>query len=107
MSRGQVAFTHRETVEQIIALALRFRFEDLDVFEDLRVYLDLLMEPHRVFTQEIEDDFVGRLERDMLVPQGTTSDGVRLVLALLVARSEGETVDEVQCRCALTVRSDL
>jgi hypothetical protein len=65
------------------------------------------VEPHRVLAQEIENDPVRGLERDVLVSQRTTADRVRLVLALLVARTERELVDEVQRGRTLSVRHDL
>jgi hypothetical protein len=98
--------THVETVKDVIPFRLVV-FENLDILEHLLVHLDFLVEPHRVLTQEIKDDPVRRLERDVLVSQGTTADRVRLVLALLVTRTKRKLVDEVQRSRTLSVRHDL
>jgi hypothetical protein len=98
---------HIQSVKEIVTLGLRFCLEDFDILEHLRIDLDLLVESHRVFTQEVKDDLVGRFESDVFVSQGTTTDSIRLVFSLLVSCSEGESVYEVKSGGSLSLCGDL
>lgn len=106
MKSIQNILTHRQSVEQIISLLLRLRFKDLDVLENLSVDVHFLVKPHRVFTQKVEDDLVGRLQGDVLVSQRTTTDSIGLIFAFLVTSSQSQTIDEIQCRRSLTISHD-
>ena len=63
--------------------------------------------PNRVFTEEVEGDFAGLVEGDVLAAKRATTNSVRLVLTLLVARTKGVLVDEVDRSCALACRRQL
>lgn len=90
--------THVDTIEQFI-LGVLAVLEDADVLVHLLVDRDLVVVPDRVFAQEVEHELVGRLERDVLAAQRATADGIRFVVALLVASSKREFVNEVhRCR---------
>jgi hypothetical protein len=96
--------THAETVEEKVTNSLGVLLKDLQVLEDLLVDLDLVVEPNRVLTEEIESDLVRRSEGDVLVTKRATSDRVGFVVALFVTVTESETVDEVDRSRALTGR---
>ena len=61
--------TYGQAIKQIVPFRFRVRLEDFDVLEDLRVDLDFLVKSHRVFAQKVENDHVGRFQRDVLVSQ--------------------------------------
>ncbi len=66
-----------------------------DVLEDVRIGdLEILFELHRVLAEELEVDGVGHLDLCVLAAEGADAVGFRLVLALFVAGTQGEVVDE-------------
>lgn len=69
--------------------------------------VDFLVVPNRVFTEEVEGDFAGLVERDVLAAKRATANSVRLVLSLLIARTKSVLVDEVDGSCALACRRQL
>ena len=85
---------HMNTIEQGIFIRLVL-FEDSHVLENLRIDFDLFVVPDRVFTQKVEAKVVGGLECDMLTTERTTAHGICLILALFIAGSESENIDEV------------
>ena len=56
---------------------------------------------NRVFTEEVEGDFAGFVERDVLAAKRATANSVRLVLSLLITCTKSVLVDEVDGSCAL------
>jgi hypothetical protein len=77
-----------EAIEDHVAGGLGRLLEDLQVLENLRRDFNGIVVPDRVFTQEIEDNLVRRLEGNVFIPQRTTADSVGLVLTLLITSSE-------------------
>ena len=69
--------------------------------------VDFLVVPNGVFTEEVEGDFAGLVERDVLAAKRATANSVRLVLSLLIARTKSVLVDEVDSSCALACRCQL
>lgn len=69
--------------------------------------VDLLVVPDRVFTEEVEGDFAGLVERDVLAAKRATANSVRLVLSLLITRTKSVLVDEVDGSCALACSRQL
>ena len=62
---------------------------------------------NRVFTKEVEGDFSGLVKRDVLAAKRAAANSVRLVLALLVARTKSVLVDEVDGGRTLAYRRQL
>jgi hypothetical protein len=98
--------THGDTIEQVVIIGLVL-LEDPNVLEYLLVDRNTLVVPNGVFTKEVEDDVVRLLEGDVLTAEGATTDGVRLVFALLVTCTKRKLVDKVHRRGTLTVSHDL
>ena len=92
--------TYSQPIEKVVALRGLF-LEDADVLEDLVGHRNAIVVTNRVLAEEIEDDGVGRAERDVLELQRAAADCVCLVFTLLVAGSEGELIDEVDGGCSL------
>lgn len=99
--------THGQSIEQVVLGRLGLGLEDLDVFEDLRIDLDLLLVHDTVLTQESQLDRRGRDQGDMLKPERTTTDGIGLFLSLFVSRSERQAVDQVHGCRSLSIGHDL
>ena len=60
--------THVDTIEKSIIIRL-ILLEDSHVLEHLRVHLDLLEVPDRVFTQEVEAENIGGLQSDVFTTE--------------------------------------
>lgn len=101
--QGPKTETHRDTVKQGVAFALAIALEDTNILENLRVDFDDIIISNRVFAQEIKYEPTGRLEHNVFIAQRATADGIRLVFALFVTRSEGQTIDKVHGSRALSV----
>lgn len=73
--------------------------EKTNVLEHLRENGDTVVISDRVLSEEVESDKVWLLERDVFAPQRAAANCIRLILALFIACSEGEHVDEIHgCR---------
>lgn len=96
--------TDRETIKEQITDRLGLLLEDPQILEHLLVDLDLVDVPDRVLAEEVERDLVRRRQRDVLEPERAAPDRVGLVLPLLVTGTEGEPIDQVDGRRALTRR---
>lgn len=81
--------------------------EQGDILKDLFVDLDSVVVADGIFTQEVEDEVVGRFAGDMLVAQRATAHSIRFIVTLLVTSSECETVDEVHRGGALSLQHNL
>lgn len=90
------------TIKQSVIVRLVL-LEDPHVLENLRVNLDLLVVPDRVFTQEVKAKNVWRLQRDVFTAEGATTHGICLIFTLLVTCSKSENIDKVHCRGPLPV----
>ena len=101
----RIRSTHVDAVKEGVALD-DVLLEQHDVLENLFVDLHAVEVPDGVFAQEIEDEVVRRLARDVLVSQRATAHGVCLVVALLVASSQRKAVDEVHGRRTLSFDHD-
>lgn len=99
--------THIQTVEEVVALGLRVRLEELDILEHLGFDFHFLVEAHRVFTQEVEDNCRGWPQSDVLVSQRATTHCIRFILALFITRTKRQTVDKVQRSGTLTISHHL
>jgi hypothetical protein len=88
---------YRQSVKDEIRSLLRLLLEDAQILKHLLVHVHLLVESDRVLAQKVERDLVRRLERDVLAAQRAAAHRVCLVLALLVARTQSEHVDQVHC----------
>jgi hypothetical protein len=98
--------THRYSIKERIAVVF-ILLEDPDAFEDLCINRHSIVVPDGVLAQEVEDDEVRRLQRNVFTSQRTAADCIRFVLALLIARSEGKSVNEVHRGCPLAINHDL
>ena len=103
---GYLGLTHSQTIKEIIPDGLGLLLEKLDIFEDLRLDCDFLLESHRIFTQEIKLDDIGWCQRDVFISKRTATDGIGFILALFVTRSQGQSIDKVHGGRSLPVRHD-
>jgi hypothetical protein len=86
--------THGHTIEQIIVDILVV-FEYSYIFEYLRFDFDSVIISDRVLAQEVKDNEVRRLQRDVFAAQRTTANSVGLIFTLLVPSTKSELIDEV------------
>lgn len=68
----------------------------------LLIDLDRVDVAHRVLAEEVKGDLRRRREGDMLAAEGTAAHSVRLVVALFVAGTKSEAIDEVKRGRTLT-----
>lgn len=85
---------HSHAIEQIIVDILVF-FEYSYIFEYLRFDFDLVVVSDRVLAQEVKDNKVRRLQRDVFAAQRTAANSVCFIFTLLVPGTKGESIDEV------------
>lgn len=96
--------TYSETIKDIIAIRLWWFLEDLQILEHLRVHFDFVLKADAVLSEEVENDRVRRLQRDMLEFERTATYGIRLVLAFLIACTQRELIDEIDGSRSLAIR---
>jgi hypothetical protein len=100
-SRNTLA-TYVDPIEQIVPVLL-ILLKNLDILKHLIVNRHPLIVPDRVLAEEVEDDIVWLLERNMLAPERATADRVRFVVALLIPGTQCKLVDEVHRRRPMSV----
>ena len=98
--------TYSDTVEESVGIFFVL-LKYSDVLEDLLLDLDALVEPDRVFTEEVEDEEIGWLQGNMFATQGTAADSIGFIFTLLVTSTECKLVNEVHRRRTLPVSHDL
>ena len=77
--------------------------ENPEVLENLLVYLDFIIESNAVLTQEVEDDFVRRLQGDMLVLKRAAANSICFILTFLITSTESKLVDQINGRSELAI----
>lgn len=102
----------RTRVTHVYAVKEWITFNDIlleqsDILEDLLVDLYSVVVANGIFTQEVENEVVGRLAGDMLVAQRATADSIRFVIALFITSSQCETVDEIHRGGTLSLQHNL
>ena len=85
---------HSHTVEQTIVDILVF-FEYSYIFEYLRFDFDSVVISDRVLAQEVKDNDVRSLQRDVFTAQRTAANSVCFIFTLLVPSTKSELVDEI------------
>ena len=76
-----------DTIEHVVTFFLII-LEQANVFEHLGLNGNAIVVPDRVFTEEIKDNEIGSLQRDMFATQRATADRIRFIFTLLVARTK-------------------
>jgi hypothetical protein len=100
--------SYSNAIEQGVYVLFISTLEHSQILEYLRVdIVNFLVVPNRVFTEEVEGDFAGLVERDVFAAKRATTNSIRLVLTLLVARTKSVLIDEVDGGCALACRRQL
>jgi hypothetical protein len=98
--------TYVDPIEQIVPILL-ILLKDLDILKHLIVNRHPLIVPDRVLAEEVEDNIVRLLERNMLAPERATADRVRFVVALLISGTQCKLIDEVHRRRPLSISHHL
>lgn len=85
-------YTHAESVKDFVALLLVL-LENPQVFKDLGIDMDFIIESYAVLTEKVEDYSVRGLHGNVLELQGTTTDGISLVFSFFITSAKGKFVD--------------
>src|ERR1700733_3456968 len=97
-----------ETVENVVTISLWGLLEDFQIFENLWIDRNLIIETNTILSKEVEDHSIRRLECDVFVLQRATTNGFSLVLCVfLVSSTQRELVDQIDCRSSLSISHKL
>ena len=95
-----------DTIKQVVAFFLVV-LKQADVFEHLWLNGNAVIVPDRVFTEEIKDNEIGSLKRDMFAAQRATADRICFIFPLFITRTKSQSIDEIHGSRPLSVSHDL
>lgn len=91
-----------DAIKQVVTFFLII-LEQANVFEHLWLNGNAVVIPNRVFTEEIKDNEIGSLQRDMFAAQRATTDRICFIFPFLVTRTKSQSIDEIHCGRPLSV----
>lgn len=95
-----------DTIEQVVTFFLII-LEQANIFEHLWLNGNAIVVPNRVFTEEIKDNEIGSLQRDMFAAQRATADCICFIFPFLVTCTKSQSIDEIHGGRPLSVSHDL